>query len=102
MTWLWIAVASLSLPVAGLGLYGLHRLCLRLERQGLLYYWYQRSQTSGSRMWTPLQEMIEPQSGHIVEAEEHHRADLDDEVADPKERPSWKRPTGAEFDRPAS
>ncbi|MGC1274214.1 MAG: hypothetical protein WBC44_10945, partial [Planctomycetaceae bacterium] len=92
MNWLWMVVAVVSLPAAVLCLYGLHRLCLRLEEQGRLYYWHQRSQTGASRMWTPLQEMIEPQTGHIVEAEEHHRADLDDEEADPKERPSWKRP----------
>ena len=83
---LWTAAAAALLT----SLYGLHRLALRLEARGHLYYWHKQPTTSASRMWTPLQEAVEPQIRHVVEAEEHHQADEDDREGGP-ERPAARR-----------
>lgn len=92
MSWLayvaWCAAALAAL----VGLYGLHRLGLWLEERGYVYYWRKQGQMSASRMWTPLQEIVEPQVRHVVEAEEHHRVDDEDREGDPEQPRAWRRP----------
>ena len=59
--------------------YGAHRLGLYLENRGLIYYWHKRPSGGAARMWVPLQEAIEPQIQHVIEAEEQTRKQTQDE-----------------------
>lgn len=70
--------------------YALHRTGLWLEERGYLYYWHKKSTISASRMWTPLQEAVEPQIKHVTQAEELHLVDEDDGEGDPERPPAWK------------
>lgn len=90
LSWLtalaWLGGAAVIVAAA----YGLHQLGLWLEERGYVYYWHKQSTASASRMWTPLQEIVEPQVTHVVEATEHHRADADDREGDPERPASWR------------
>ncbi len=90
MSWFVIVVWLAGAVALGGVLYGLHRLLLRLEANGHVYYWHKQATTSASRMWTPLQEAVEPQIRHVVEAEEHHRVDEDDREGDPERPTAWR------------
>ena len=84
----WIT-AAVALAAA---IYAFHRLSLRLEERGYIYYWHRKPQTSASRMWTPLQEMLEPQIRHLEETKQHHRAGEDDPESDPETPRAWREP----------
>ena len=74
-----IAVAIL------VGLYGLHRLCLRLEERGHLFYLHRKPTRSGAaRMFGPLQEIIDPPCRQVVQAEDHQvkKVEADDPTTD--------------------
>lgn len=90
MSWLTIATWAGGVLFLLAALYTLHRLGLWLEEQGYVYYWHKKSTVSASRMWTPLQEAVEPQIRHVVEAEEHHRVEEDDREGDPEHPTAWK------------
>jgi hypothetical protein len=66
MIWLLIAIAAVPT------LYGLHRLCIRLEDDGYLYYRKKRPRTSGGSMFLPLDQMIRPQIQHVTQIEGQH------------------------------
>ena len=59
-----IAVAIL------VSLYGLHRLCLKLEERGHLFYLHRKSSSGAARMFAPFQEMIDPPVKQVVQAED--------------------------------
>ena len=90
MTWPAVVAWALVAAAAPFAAYGLHRCFLRLEERGNIYYWHKRSTTSAARMWTPLQEAVEPQIRHVVEAEEHHSIDEDDREGDPERPKAWR------------
>jgi hypothetical protein len=56
-------------------LYGLHRFCLYLERRDLIYYWYKKP--TGSSVFNPLHEMIQPQARHVIEIGEQRVSEDD-------------------------
>jgi hypothetical protein len=70
-----VLVAGLILVPAGL--YGLHRLALYLEAKDLLYYQKKQPQSGWlSASLTPVREMLEPQTRHVVTVEdERHDTD---------------------------
>jgi len=70
LLWLIGSLASLS------AIYGLHRLCLRLEQRGLLYYWHKKP--TGGCTYNPLQEFYQPDIRHVVEVHEQRRCDDED------------------------
>jgi hypothetical protein len=90
MPWLTIATWTVGAALLLALLYALHRLGLWLETRGHIYYWHKKSTISASRMWTPLQEAVEPQIKHVVEAEELHLVDEDDREGDPERPAAWK------------
>lgn len=64
-----LTILAIAAGVA-VGLYGLHRLALRLEDRGLIYY-LKKSPTGGfSRALAPLQESIDPSARHVVQVTE--------------------------------
>ena len=63
---------SILLAVAALpALYGLHRLCLRLEDRGYLYYRHKEPKPGGASPFLLLDEFIQPQNSHVIEALDH-------------------------------
>jgi hypothetical protein len=54
-------------------LYGLHRLCLYLERRDLIYCWHKRP--SGGSVFNPLHEMVQPQARHVIEVGEQRMSE---------------------------
>lgn len=68
------------------GLYGLHRLALRLEDRGHLYYLRKKPRGGGAGCFVALQEFVEPQSKHVVVIREEKRRDLGG-AAGPKDQP---------------
>ena len=66
MIWLLIAIAAAAT------LYGLHRLCFRLEDYGYLYIARSDRASSGGSMFLPLDQMIRPQIQHVIQIEEQH------------------------------
>lgn len=62
-------------------LYGLHRLGLRLEEQGYIYYWYKKPSGSAAGCFVALQRAVEPQVQHVQQARAEQNRDGDDESA---------------------
>jgi hypothetical protein len=79
--YIWYAVVGL-LALVGLlfALYGLHRFCLWLEAQGLLYYKHRRGDSTAIGAFVALQQAIEPPSRYIVQIKEEKRHHFDDEA----------------------
>jgi hypothetical protein len=56
-----------AILVIGVGaLYGLHRLALRLEEGGYLYYRNKQSSGGGAGCFVALQRIIEPRTEHVL------------------------------------
>ncbi|MEX0679486.1 MAG: hypothetical protein WD063_20600 [Pirellulales bacterium] len=87
---MWILLAIVALPA----LYGLHRLCLRLEERGYLYYWHKKPKAGGTSAFLLLQEFYQPHIAHVIEAEDHsvERADNDRYLPDSLD-PMRSKPT---------
>jgi hypothetical protein len=64
--WHWLLVA-LALPGTAAALYGLHRLALRLEDRGWLFYRRKKPDSSPAAMWVGLQQFIEPGVRYVRE-----------------------------------
>ena len=63
---IWALFGWSLLAVACLGaLYGLHRLALRLEEGGYIYYLNKKPRGSSMGSFVALQRMIEPQAEHV-------------------------------------
>jgi hypothetical protein len=76
------------------GLYGLHRLCLKLEERGHLFYRHRKPSSGAARMFVPFQEMIDPPVKQVVQAEdpEMKRIKADDPTEDdgqPRRAAGW-------------
>jgi hypothetical protein len=67
--------------------YGVHRFLLRLEERGYVYYWNKQPKPGGGSSFLPLQEFIQPEMHHVIEAEEHVAEKIGDDrpKADPPE-----------------
>jgi hypothetical protein len=80
--WLWVAIL-IAAPAA---LYALHRLALHLEERGYLYYRHRQPKPGGVPPFLPLQEIVEPQVEHLMEAQNRlpEESSDDDHVPDRK------------------
>ena len=67
-----ILVLVLAIAAGGTAIYGLHRLCLWMEKRGWLYY-RTRKPGGGARSFIALQEFLEPPTRHVFHIEEHPR-----------------------------
>jgi len=81
------AAFTLGAVAAGAALYGLHRLALRLERQGHLYYIH--SKPSGSALGNAVlsvQSILEPDKKYVLEErrEERHERRESGDPPDPE------------------
>lgn len=65
--------------VIALALYGLHRLCLRLEREGLLYYLHKKPKGTSAHSLVGLQEAIDPRIRHVLQIREEKRQFSEDD-----------------------
>ena len=69
-----------AIPAA---LYGLHRLALRLEERGYLYYLKTKPRGGGGNAFVPIQELIEPQVEHVLHVRDEIREDDEDGAPGP-------------------
>ena len=65
---------------AGYGLWRLHRLCLWMEERGWLYYKYKRASSSAAGSFVAVQQMIEPQTRHVIEVQDEKREQNENEI----------------------
>lgn len=66
----------------GVAIYGVHQLGLYLERQGYIYYWHTKPSGGGSSVFTPLQELTQPQIKHVVEVNDERWIDDEEDAGD--------------------
>lgn len=59
-------------------LYGLHRLALRLEERGLIYYRNKRGSASAVGSFVALHKTLEPQANHVLTIRDEIRRDVGD------------------------
>ncbi len=59
-------------------LYGLHRLALRLEDRGHLYYLRKKPSGSAAGSFVAFQRIVEPQAQHVIELRDHVSHDEDE------------------------
>jgi hypothetical protein len=77
---------ALLLLVAALGLYGVHRLLLRLEAAGYLYYKNHRASPGTlSAAMNSVQGVLEPGRRHVAEVRREQHVQVD---KDPKGKPA--------------
>lgn len=62
----WIAIGMVAFLIAVLLLRGLHRLALRLEDRGYIYYLRKQPSGRSANCFVPLQEIVEPQAQHLL------------------------------------
>jgi hypothetical protein len=62
-------------PGAIAGLYGLHRLALRLEEAGHLYYLRKKPKGGGGNAFLAVQRIVEPGAGHVMIVGEEVKVD---------------------------
>jgi hypothetical protein len=86
----WIIGVAAVLAV----LYGLHRLALYLEKRGLVYYLNEKPQSGGGSMFSPFQEMIQPEIRHIQEVQDERRYKREDAGEPPSPRAAPTTPSG--------
>ncbi len=63
-------------------LYGLHRVCLRLEQAGLIYYLHTKPKGCAARSFVLLQQALEPQVRHVLQIKEEKRQYAEDDESD--------------------
>jgi hypothetical protein len=71
--------ASLALVSVPILLWGLHRLALRMERNGWIYYTH-RKPTGGGGHLGPFQEIVDPPAKHVWQIREHTRSHSETDV----------------------
>ena len=67
--WVWFAVIAGSVAA----IYGLHRLLLRLEARGYVYYLHKKPTSGMASSCIALQEFIEPDVKHVYQVKEQKR-----------------------------
>jgi hypothetical protein len=88
----WIVGVATVLAV----IYGLHRLALALEKRGLINYLNAKSQSGGGAMFSPFQEMIQPQIRHVAEVQDVQRYKHEVAGEPPIPKPDPVKPSGGE------
>ena len=68
-------------------IYGLHRLALHLEKQGLIYYLKEKPQSGAGSVLMPFQELIQPEIRHVIEVQDERRY-LREESGEPPSPPA--------------
>ena len=64
----WTVILWTILVISGpLVLYGLHRLGLRMEEQGYIYYWHKKPKGSAAGSFVALQKLIEPRAEYVIQ-----------------------------------
>src|SRR5437899_694828 len=76
-------------------IYGLHRLALHLERRGLLYYLKEKPKPRGGSMFSPFQEMIQPEIRHVEEVQDERRYKREDAGDPPSPQAAPATPTSS-------
>lgn len=74
-------------------IYGLHRLCLRLEDRGWIYYLHKKPTSTAIGSMMGMHQIIEPQSKHIYEMKEERRPRAEEGAPGEKEPNSPSSPT---------
>jgi len=70
----WDVVLWCLIIISGLAaLYGLHRLCLWLERRGWLFYKHKKPSSSEASCFVALQQVLEPPIQHVLHVKEEKR-----------------------------
>ena len=84
----------LGIPLFGLCLFGLHHLCLYLERQGLLFYRDRKPTGGGGNALLGMQSFIEPSAEHVITVnEERDEPGEDGDPDDPDSKSFTVRPS---------
>lgn len=73
-------------------LFTLHRLALRLEADGHLYYLHSRSTGGAGRRMLDLQRLIDPGAGHVLQVDEEERDESEEGVPGSGFWPGSRRP----------
>jgi hypothetical protein len=85
MIFFYYTLSAVALVVLLCGaVYGLHQLGLYLERQGYIYYWHTKPSGGGSSVFSPLQELTQPQIKHVVQVNDERWMDEEDAAGDGK------------------
>lgn len=67
-------------------LYGLHRLALRLEERGSLYYLRRKPSGTAGR-FAPVQEILEPPARHVIQVRDELRSIDEDDTPEDDDHP---------------
>jgi hypothetical protein len=95
MTWV------LGLMAATAGLYGLHRLALRLERGGWIRYRHAAPDgAAGGALLAELQKIYEPSVKHVYELKDERRPRREADGGDPADDAAAQRPPVPPGERP--
>jgi len=71
---MWTALWIILIVVGGgAALYGLHHLCLWLERRGWLYYKHKRGRSSGLSCFVAIEKVLEPPTKHVHQVQQEKR-----------------------------
>lgn len=84
MSWLLIAIAAAPL------LYGLHRLCVRLENDGYLHYRKKRRRSGGGggSIFLPLDQITRPQIQHVIQVDNQNEKVTEEKDGDQNDPPA--------------
>jgi hypothetical protein len=74
---------------SAVGLYGLHRLMLRLEERGLVYYLHKMPRGGGAGSFVALQKALEPRTQHVLQIREEKRFEESEGVPGPGGAVKW-------------
>jgi len=76
---------------AATSIYALHRLCLWLEKRGWLYYKHKQPGSSPMSCMTALQEVLEPQTQHVIHVKDEKRVLVDEAAPGANDPPTARR-----------
>lgn len=70
--------------VAAVGIFGLHRLLLWMERKGWIYYMHIHPTPGIRGVMSTFQQIVEPEVRQVIEAKDQQKAEIDEQ--DPSDR----------------
>jgi hypothetical protein len=86
---LWQAILwGLAILGAAAAIYGLHRLGLRLEERGWIYYWHKKPSGSAAGAFVAMQKAIEPRVQYVLQVEEEKQSHAEGEAPGDLDRPA--------------
>jgi hypothetical protein len=96
MTWV------IGLAAAAVGLYGLHRLAVRLEKSGWIRYRNAAPDggAAGGALFAELHKIYEPSVKHVYELRDERRPRREADAGDPPDDPGAQRPPVPPGERP--